>query len=257
MNTIKRVMAGKSISPARWETAAGWARRSPSAGTDDLTAAYGVFANEALNITPDYQPATVNTDGWGPTQAAWQRLFPLITILECFLHAWLSIRTRGKKHELFEEVSRQVWDAWRAVSVRSFSQRIRRLRSWADSHLTGWIHEKTIRLCEKRSRWAVAYQHPTGHRTSNMLDRMMRGMDRYYSSTQHLHGSLTAIRLTSRSQALLWNFTPWHPSITRRDGWQSPAERLNKYRYHNDWLQNLLISASCGGYRYKQSPQNP
>ncbi|MFT5324501.1 MAG: hypothetical protein ACI8P0_002363, partial [Planctomycetaceae bacterium] len=35
------------------------------------------------------------------------------------------------------------------------------------------------------------------------------------------------------------------------------AERLNKYRYHNDWLQNLLISASCGGYRYKQPPQNP
>lgn len=228
-----------------------------SAGTDDLTAAYRVFANEALNIKPDYQPATVNTDGWGPTQAAWQRLFPLITILECFLHAWLSIRTRGKKHELFEEVSRQVWDAWRAVSVRSFSQRIRRLRSWADSHLTGWIHEKTIRLCEKRSRWAVAYQHPTGHRTSNMLDRMMRGMNRYYSSTQHFHGSLTASRLTSRSQALLWNFTPWHPSITRRDGWQSPAERLNKHRYHDDWLQNLLISASCGGYRYRQPPQTP
>lgn len=30
---------------------------------------------------------------------------------------------------------------------------------------------------------------------------------------------------------------------------RSPAERLNGMRYHPEWLQNLLISASLGGYR--------
>ena len=222
-----------------------------SAGTEDLTEAYGVFHDEALNIAPDYQPDSVNTDGWSPTQTAWTTLFAGITILECFLHAWLSLRTRGKKHELFEDVSRRVWEAYRSPTLRGLSQRLRHLRSWAESHLTGWILEKTLRLCEKHPRWAAAYRHPTGHRTSNMLDRMMRGMQRYYASTQHFHGGVEASRLTSRSQALLWNFTPWHPSQTQRHGWQSPAERLNKHRYHDNWLQNLLISASCAGYRYK------
>jgi hypothetical protein len=85
-----------------------------------------------------------------------------------------------------------------------------------------------------------------------MLDRLMRGMNRYYDSTQHLHGEAVASRLTCRSQALLWNFSP---SQTRRLGWQSPAERINEHRCHEQWLQNLLISASCGGYR--TPPQNP
>ena len=40
-----------------------------------------------------------------------------------------------------------------------------------------------------------------------------------------------ASRLTSRSQALLWDFAPWHPSKIRQQGWQIPAERLNKHYY--------------------------
>ena len=226
-----------------------------SAGTDDLTAAYGVFRGEALDIDPDYQPETVNTDGWGPTQTAWGVLFPGVAVLVCFLHAWLKIRCRGKKHELFAEVSRRVWDAYRAVNRRSFSQRIRSLRTWAESRLSGWIQETTLDLRHKRKLWSAAYDHPDGHRNSSMLDRLMRGMNRYYDSTQHLHGSPAARRLTSRSQALLWNFAPWHPSETRQQGWQCPAERLNQHQYHAQWLQNLLISASCGGYR--TTPQEP
>ena len=225
-----------------------------SAGTDDLTTAYGVFRDEALNIDPEYKPDSVNTDGWGPTQTAWGVLFSGVTVLVCFLHAWLKIRCRGKKHDLFSEVSRRVWEAYRAVNRRSFSQRIRSLRTFASSHLSGWIQETTLDLCDKRELWSAAYDHPDGHRTSSMLDRLMRGMNRYYDSTQHLHGGATASRLTCRSQALLWNFTSWHPSQTRRLGWQSPAERLNQHRYHDQWLQNLLISASCGGYR--TPPQN-
>ena len=53
-----------------------------------------------------------------------------------------------------------------------------------------------------------------------------------------------------RARARLYNFRPWNPATTRaNDGWQSPAERLNEHRYHDDWLQDLLISASLGGFR--------
>jgi hypothetical protein len=226
-----------------------------SFGAENQYCFHHQHAMRALNIDPDYEPDSVNTDGWGPTQTAWRALFSGVSVLVCFLHAWLKIRCRGKKHDLFSEVSRRVWDAYHAVNRRSFSQRIRSLRRFATSHLSGWIQETTLDLCQKRELWSAAYDHPAGHRTSSMLDRLMRGMNRYYDSTQHLHGSAGASRLTSRSQALLWNFTPWHPSQTRRLNWQSPAERLNQHRYHDEWLQNLVISASCGGYR--TPPQNP
>jgi hypothetical protein len=52
------------------------------------------------------------------------------------------------------------------------------------------VLENVLDLCRKGRRFAVAYRHPSGHRTSNMLDRQMRGMNRYFDHGQHLHGSL-------------------------------------------------------------------
>jgi len=234
------------------------AEPSPGAGTDDLEAAYAVFKEEALDITPEYTPRTVNTDGWKGTKAAWRALFRRVVILQCFLHAYLKIRERGKHlKEQFAEVSRRVWEAYRAPDRRCFGQRLRSLRGWAKGHLGGVVQEKVLGLCEKRDRWSVAYRHPGGHRTSNMLDRLMRGMNRYFDRGQHLHGSRGACRLHCRAWAVLWNFWPWHPATARMNqGWRCPAERLNRHRYHDCWLQNLLISASLGGYR-RPHPQNP
>ena len=44
-------------------------------------------------------------------------------------------------------------------------------------------------------------------------------------------------------------------TIHLHNSYRSPAERLNKFRYHETWLHNLLISASSGGLR--TPPQNP
>ena len=234
------------------------AEPAKTAGTDDLKAAYAVFKQEARDVAPKYTPKTVNTDGWKGTKAAWKALFTRVVILQCFLHAWLKIRDRGKHlKEQFAEVSRRVWEAYHAPDRRCFGQRLRSLRRWATGQLTGVVLEKVLDLCEKRKRWSVAYRHPGGHRTSNMLDRLMRGMNRYFDHGQHLHGSRGACRLHCRAWALLWNFAPWHPATARENqGWRCPAERLNRHRYHECWLQNLLISASLGGYRCPY-PQNP
>ena len=51
------------------------AEPAPTAGTDDLKAAYEEFKNEAHDIAPEYAPKTVSTDGWKGTQAAWKALF--------------------------------------------------------------------------------------------------------------------------------------------------------------------------------------
>jgi hypothetical protein len=234
------------------------AEPTEAAGAEELKAAYGTFRDEAHDVTPEYAPETVSTDGWKGTQAAWKALFPTVVILLCFLHSWLKVRDRAKHlKEVFAEISRRVWEAYHAPDRRSFAQRLRRLRQWSLSHLTGVVLENVLDLCGKRDRWSVAYRHPGGHRTSNMLDRIMRGMNRYFDRGQHLHGSRAACRLHCRAWALLSNFAPWHRATARKNqGWRSPAERLNQHRYDDCWLQNRLISASLGGYRCPL-PQNP
>jgi hypothetical protein len=83
-----------------------------TAAAEDLQAAYGVFQQEAQDVQAAYAPATVNTDGWAATQQAWRALFPLVVILRCFLHGWLSIRDRAKHlGELFRALGEKVWHA--------------------------------------------------------------------------------------------------------------------------------------------------
>ena len=225
---------------------------APTAGADDLEAAYGVFKREAQDVQADYRPRTVNTDGWAATRQAWRALFPLVVILRCFLHGWLNIRDRAKHlGELFRALGEKVWEAYRAPDRRGFAQRLRRLREWAGQHLKpGVVREQVQKLCGRAQEYGQAYRHPGGQRTSNMLDRVMRLMSRYFDGGQHLHGASEAGERHCRAWALLHNFSPWGPEATRdNDGWESPAERLNRHRYHDNWLQNLLVSASMAGYR--------
>jgi hypothetical protein len=222
-----------------------------TAGTEDLQAAYGVFKEEARNVQADYQPQTVNVDGWASTHQAWLVLFPLIALLRCFLHGWLNMRSRGKRNESFAELSAKVWEAFAAPNRRAFAQRMRRMWEWAVANVKGaWLLGQVEKMCKRKQEYGAAYGHEGGHRTSNMLDRVMRSMSRYFEDCQHLHGSKEACELHCRAWALLYNFRPWHKATERaNEGWRSPAERLNKHRYHGDWLQNLLVSASLGGYR--------
>jgi hypothetical protein len=223
-----------------------------TAGAEDLEAAYGVFRQEAQNVQADYAPQTVNTDGWAATQQAWRALFPLVVILRCFLHGWLNIRARAKNLvEVFRTVSERVWHAYHALDRRSFAQRLRRLGEWANRHVQAtWVLEQVRKLCGRTREYGRAYAHPGSHRTSNMLDRVMRAMNRYFDGGQHLHGSEVACARHCRAWGLLHNFRPWHQAVARANGGQeSPAVRLNQHRYHDNWLPNLLVSASLAGYR--------
>ena len=80
----------------------------------------------------------IAADGWKGTKAAWKLLFEHVVILQCFLHAWLKVRDRGKHlKDRFAEVSRRVWEAYHAPDRRCFGQRIRSLRTWAEGNLGG------------------------------------------------------------------------------------------------------------------------
>jgi hypothetical protein len=223
-----------------------------AADADELTRAYGVFRDEARCLDRQYRPETVNTDGWPATQAAWRALFQGVTLILCFLHAFLKIRDRAvHMKEGFAGLRERVWEAYHAPDARSFSQRLRRLREWAKAHVEKEVvREKVLALCGKRGAFVRAYEHPGCHRTSNLVDRLLRRLDHHLYCGQHLHGSVRVAERGLRGWALIHNFAPSCPEVVRESpGLRSPAERLNGKRYHPEWLQNLLISASLGGYR--------
>lgn len=229
------------------------------AGDQALTKAYGVFKHEAQCLKPTYSPATVNMDGWKATHNAWTFLFSSVAIIYCFLHVFIKIRDRAKKKykDIFLIIASKLWDCYRADNKRQFSQRIRRLIQWCHhenvpSVITGPIEK----LRKNISAYKAAYDYCGAHRTSNMLDRLMQRMDLHLFSTQYFHGSLPAAELSIRGWALIENFAPSNPrTVKKHNGLLSPAERLNQFRYHSNWLHNLLISASLGGYR--SPPQKP
>jgi hypothetical protein len=223
-----------------------------AAGTGDLTEAYGVFRDEARRLDPQYRPETVNTDGWPATQAAWRALFKGVTVILCFLHAFLKVRERAVHlKETFALLRERIWEAYHAPDARTFSQRLRRLRQWANAHVDKEVvREKVLALCDKRAAFVKAYAHPGCRRTSNPVDRLLRRLDYHLYCTQHLHGTTKAAEQGLRGWALIHNFAPSCPETVRESaGLRSPAERLNGGRYHDEWLQNLLVSASLAGYR--------
>lgn len=221
------------------------------ADADGLEEAYGYFKTEAQNVSPDYVPKTVNTDGWTATQLAWQALFPLIVVILCFLHSFIKIRDRCRRmKDHYQDLNTRVWEAYHAADKKTFSQKLAELKVWAVQHLpAGSGLEAVLKLCHKAPEFIKAYDYPSAYRTSNMLDRHMQPLARYLDSCRYFHGHVLSAEYGSRAWALLHNFLPYCPRAKVAKEFQSPAHKLNGSVYHINWLHNLLISASMGGYR--------
>ncbi len=221
------------------------------ADEDSLTEAYGHFKTEAQNVSPDYSPDTVNTDGWLSTHLAWLALFPSITIILCFLHSFINIRARCKSmNEHYHTITPIVWETYHALDPVPFTVQIDELKSWAKATLPdGTGLEAILKLCAKAPKFLLAYKHPSAYRTSNMVDRHMDPMNRYLDSCKYYHGHLMSAEYGIRAWALLLSFWPYCPRAKVAKEFQSPAHKLNGRLYHHNWLHNLLISASMGGFR--------
>ena len=211
-----------------------------------LLEAYGDFKEEASLFKPDYHPQTVNTDGWAATQNAWSILFPKIVIIECFLHAFISIRSRCSKKwkAVWPQIQQQVWDIYEAHTATLFLSQVTHMAEWAALNLEGSALKAVNKLCQKAPRFAKWYDHQEARRTSNMIDRLMIPMDRWLENRRYFHGHLISAERAIRSWALLKNFIPYCPRAKVSKNWTSPAHKLNGKVYHENWLHNLLISTS-------------
>jgi hypothetical protein len=220
---------------------------SNSASEEALTPAYGEFVREAREVQPDYAPQTVNTDGWGGTRNAFRAWFPTIALILCFLHGFLKIRDRCRKaHELH----RRVWDVYRAKTAEEFRRLMTQLQTWCDTQT--WptpVRDMLAKLRDKTDDYAVAYEHPGCHRTSNLVDRLMNRLTRLMYAGRGLHGHQVHSELRLRGWALLLNFRPFAPRAGTHREHLCPAHRLSGKRYHDHWLHNLLVSGSLLGVR--------
>lgn len=220
---------------------------SEKANDEALAEAYGIFQAEALALNKDYQPKTVNTDGWFSTQNAFKSLFPAIVTILCFLHGFLKIRDRGRKEF---ELHERIWEIYHSESVEIFDERMKTFREWFESDEQKWskpIQETTAKLWNRSSQYRESLNQPGCYRTSNQVDRLMNRMTRLMYSGRGIHGNHLASELRLRGWALMRNFLPYaqRSGITRE--YPSPAAKLNKHSYHDNWLENLLISASMNG----------
>lgn len=219
----------------------------------DLIQGYGIFKTECELVDGDYAPLSVNTDGWLATQKAWQTLYGNIKIIECFLHAYLKIRDRATKklRAAFKEIGDKVWDIYQADTKRQVAQRIRRLQEWVTKNVQSCaMKENVLKLCNKKNKWLEHIDNPMAERTSNMLDRLMRAMKKHKMNSQMFHSTTEATTKNFRAFALVYNFTPSVPIVWKdKVELKSPAARLNKRVYADNWLENLIISANRHFFR--------
>lgn len=214
----------------------------------NLHEAYGVFAEEAKAIEQEYEPKSVTLDGWEATHKVWTSLYSGILLILCFLHGWLGIKKRCKRQkEVLEAVGDKVWDIYKATNLRSFSQRVRRLKEWAGkATMSESVREKVLRFCEKAQHYKKGLLLEGSPRTSNGLDRLMDHQDRQLYGMRYLHGYEEGGQLMVRAIAQMWNFHGYGPRTMSEDQERgaSPFEDLNGFRYHQDWLQNFNIASS-------------
>ncbi len=175
-----------------------------NANESELTQAYGIFKQESIAIKPDYAPQTVTTDGFLATQNAWKTLFPSIILILCFLHVFLKLRkNKSKFRNFFPQLSQKLWHCYEAPDKKTFSQRLRRLLEWSYccQELPVIVTEKLEKLRHNRTSVTVAYDYPQAPRTTNMVDRLMKRMDRHLFNTQYFHGSLETTERSIRGWA--------------------------------------------------------
>ncbi len=84
-----------------------------------------------------------------------------------------------------------------------------------------------------------AYDYPNAHRTSNMVDRLMRWLDRYLFNMSYFHGKLDSAEKGVRAWAILRNFQPYcSRTVGNKTELVCAATELNGFKY-SDLFYNI------------------
>ena len=222
-----------------------------------LSKAYGIFKTQAQRLIPDYQPISISSDGWTATKKAISGLFNKSIIVLCFLHSVIKIRQVAQKEPEKKTLFDKVWQIYYATDALSFDAAILDLEQWAVKNVVKEsVKERILKIGKRKEEFKTAFQVPSAMRTTNMVDRLMKPLDRFLFMKQYFHGDFQKVHLALNAFALCLNFAPFCPRTLDKNkrlgkhNCKSRAEVINGKSFDENWLLNLLSSASCNGLAF-------
>jgi hypothetical protein len=155
------------------------------------------------------------------------------------------------KPALRQQLLDQLWHVYQATRKRPFAQGLRWLLECVFTHSLPKAIDGRLRRLKGKSRFFQrAFDFPDAYRTTNQVDRPMNYLDLSLYAMQDFHGSWKSAEQSSRTMALLWNFHPFcRKTRQQMGGCLCPFEQLNGFRYHDNWVRNLLIASLLNGRR--------
>jgi hypothetical protein len=221
-----------------------------------LEAAYGKFKAAAKRLMPDYQPISINTDGWAATKKALRTLFPKAVLVLCFLHSVIKIRQVAQKEPQKKELFDKLWNIYRSETPQLFDSQVVDLQKWSVLNTEKQsVKDHIAKIVTRKEEFKTAFDCPTAKRTTNMVDRLMKPIDRFLFMKQYFHGDYKNAELMLDAVALVLNFMPYAPRTAcqhkKSDSQRgySKAHDINQKHFDENWLNNLLTHASCNGLR--------
>jgi hypothetical protein len=219
-----------------------------------LTEAYGTFKADIVRFKPNFELKSFVADGWSATNNAIKNLFSTAVGILCFLHSVIKIRNVATKEVHKKELFDKVWQVYQQENTIDFSAKINDLKQWANQNIEKESVKEQINKMQNKSNLFQSYyacksENLVPLRTSNMVDRTMKTLDRFLFNHQYFHGHLATAQTFLKAFAILYNFVPFAPR-TIRDKPTYLASRManiNGFQYKENWLDNLLIAASGNG----------
>jgi hypothetical protein len=127
------------------------------------------------------------------------------------------------KNELFN----QVWEAYDADNKTDFICKITQIDDWAKKNINSLTVLAQVEKMKNNAEFFATSFDCQGKRTSNMVDRAIKPMDKFLSNAQYFHGNLSSAQLTIRAFAIGYNFLPF-------------CQRTIKGKKNSIWLAEQL-----------------
>ncbi|MEY4905044.1 MAG: hypothetical protein RLZZ292_2859, partial [Bacteroidota bacterium] len=177
-----------------------------------LSRVYGKFKKAAQRLIPDYQPISINSDGWAATKKTLKGLFTQATMVLCFLHSVIKIRQVAQKEPKKQELFDKIWTIYHATDANGFDTAVLDLDNWAKENvIKDSVKERIAKISKRKEDFKTFFDAPTAKRTTNMVDRLMKPVDRFLFMKQYFHGDFKSAELMLNALAICINFAPFAP----------------------------------------------
>ena len=104
------------------------------------------------------------------------------------LHSVIKIRQVAQKEPEKKTLFDKVWQIYYATDTDSFDAAILDLEQWAVKNVVKEsVKERIFKIGKRKEEFKTAFQVPSAMRTMNIVDRLMKPLDRFLFMKQYFH----------------------------------------------------------------------